>query len=141
MVSILKATAVALVALILVPIASRAQTSADPGGGSSPPPAASEVKMSPVVVTATRSERTLTDQPMSVSVLEKKDIEQVPAQSLDDVLRTVPGVNLPLTAIYQNHPTANFISMRGLGGGHHVVRALVLLDGIPINDPFFGYVQ
>jgi outer membrane cobalamin receptor len=27
--------------------------------------------------------------------------------------------------------------MRGLGG----IRALVLLDGVPMNDPFFGYLQ
>lgn len=83
----------------------------------------------------------MVDQPMSVSVIDKREIERTPAQSLDDVLRTVPGVNLPLTASYQIHPTANFISMRGLGGGHHIVRALVMLDGVPINDPFFGYVQ
>jgi outer membrane receptor protein involved in Fe transport len=137
MVSIIKATAVALAGVALLPAASHAQTSS----GAGDPAAPAAVAMPPVVVSATRSERTLTDQPMSVSVLEGKDIEQVPAQSLDDVLRTVPGVNLPQTASYQVHPTANFLSMRGLGGGHHIVRALVLLDGIPINDPFFGYVQ
>ena len=27
--------------------------------------------------------------------------------------------------------------MRGLGG----IRGLVMLDGVPINDPSFGYVQ
>lgn len=145
MVSILKATAVALAGLALAPAPSRAQS--DPAGSSPTPPATSgsgagtEFRLNPVVVSATRSERTLVDQPMSVTVVDRKEIEQTPAQSLDDVIRTVPGVNLPLTASYQVHPTANFISMRGLGGGHHIVRALVLLDGIPINDPFFGYVQ
>ena len=49
----------------------------------------------------------------------------------------MPSVNVPQTASYQVHPTANSVSMRGLGG----IRALVLLDGVPINDPFFGYVQ
>jgi outer membrane receptor protein involved in Fe transport len=77
------------------------------------------------------------DQPASVSVVRRQQIEQTPAQSLDDVLRTIPSVNLPITASYQVHPTGNFVSMRGLGG----IRALVLLDGVPINDPFFGYVQ
>jgi outer membrane receptor protein involved in Fe transport len=77
------------------------------------------------------------DQPASVSVIRRQQIEQTPAQSLDDVLRTIPSVNLPVTASYQVHPTANSVSMRGLGG----IRALVLLDGVPINDPFFGYVQ
>lgn len=141
--SILKATAVALAGLALLPAVSRAQ--ADPNATLGTAPAGSgastELRLPPVVVSATRSERTLVDQPMSISVVDRKEIEQTPAQSLDDVLRTVPGINLPLTASYQNHPTANFVSMRGLGGGHHIVRALVLLDGIPINDPFFGYVQ
>ncbi|MCA0302770.1 MAG: TonB-dependent receptor [Proteobacteria bacterium] len=145
MVSILKATAIALAGLALVPATSRAQSDSAGGAASAPATtgsgAATEFRLNPVVVTATRSERTLVDQPMSVTVVDKKEIEQTPAQSLDDVIRTVPGVNLPLTASYQVHPTANFISMRGLGGGHHIVRALVLLDGIPINDPFFGYVQ
>ena len=90
-----------------------------------------------IVVTATRTERSVTDQPDSISVVTAAQIGATPAQSLDDVLRTVPSVNLPLAASYQLHPTANSVSMRGLGG----IRALVLLDGVPINDPFFGYVQ
>ena len=145
--TILKATAVALAGLAFVPAIARAQTTPGPAPSPATPAvpvatgAGTELRLAPVVVSATRSERTLTDQPMSVTVVDKTEIEQVPAQSLDDVLRTVPGINLPLTASYQVHPTANFISMRGLGGGHHIVRALVMLDGIPINDPFFGYVQ
>ncbi|HEY7161128.1 MAG TPA: TonB-dependent receptor, partial [Acidobacteriota bacterium] len=95
-----------------------------------------EVKES-VVVTVTRSERSLADQPASVSLINEQQIEQTPANSMDDVLRTVPSVNLPMVSSYQVHPTANSISMRGLGG----IRALVLLDGVPINDPFFGYLQ
>ena len=91
----------------------------------------------PVVVTATRTERSLADQPDSVTVVTRQQIQKTPAQSLDDVLRTIPSVDLPLTASYQAHPTANSVSMRGLGG----IRALVLLDGVPINDPFFGYIQ
>ena len=77
------------------------------------------------------------NQPVSVAVVPRQQIEQTPAQSIDDVLRTVPSVNVPLAASYQVHPTANSFSMRGLGG----IRALVMVDGVPINDPFFGYVQ
>ncbi len=90
-----------------------------------------------IVVTATRTERDLADQPDSISVVTAAQIDATPAQSLDDVLRTVQSVDVPIAASYQIHPTANSVSMRGLGG----IRALVLLDGVPINDPFFGYVQ
>lgn len=90
-----------------------------------------------VVVTATRTERVLHDVPDSVSVVDAAMIADTPGQALDDVLRRTPSVDLPSAASYQVHPTANSISMRGLGG----IRALVLLDGVPINDPFFGYMQ
>jgi outer membrane cobalamin receptor len=95
------------------------------------------ITLPPMVVTATRTERSLADQPDSVTVITRQQIQETPAQSLDDVLRTIPSVDLPLTASYQVHPTANSVSMRGLGG----IRALVLLDGVPVNDPFFGYIQ
>lgn len=90
-----------------------------------------------VVVTATRSARQLDDVPESVSVITAQAIADTPAQALDDILRRSPSVDLPNAASYQLHPTAGSVSMRGLGG----IRALVLLDGVPINDPFFGYLQ
>jgi outer membrane receptor protein involved in Fe transport len=94
-------------------------------------------KIGEVIVTATRSERSLQDVPVSASVVTAEDIAQTPALSLDDVLRRVPSVDVPVSASYQLHPTALNVSMRGLAG----IRALVLLDGVPLNDPFFGYVQ
>ncbi len=90
-----------------------------------------------IVITATRSARSITDVPASVSVLDSQQIEGTAAKTLDDVLRREPSVDLPLASSYQVHPTALNISMRGLGG----IRALVLLDGVPLNDPFFGYIQ
>lgn len=90
-----------------------------------------------VLVTATRGERSVVDIPVSASVIGREQIEATPAQSLDDVLRTVPSLNLTTSASYQQHPTSNEISIRGLGSN----RALVLLDGVPLNHPFSGFVQ
>jgi outer membrane receptor protein involved in Fe transport len=90
-----------------------------------------------IIVTATRSARPLDDAPVSASVLDSNRIANTPAKTLDDIVRRIPSVELPIAASYQLHPTANSISMRGLGG----IRALVLLDGVPLNDPFFGYIQ
>jgi outer membrane receptor protein involved in Fe transport len=92
----------------------------------------------PVTVTANRSDLGATLQPFSASTLTAEQILATPAQSLDDVLRTVVGLNLPDYSSWSQHPTANLVSMRGLGG---YARALVLRDGVPLNDPFFGYVQ
>jgi outer membrane receptor protein involved in Fe transport len=90
-----------------------------------------------IVVTATRSARALTDVPASVSVVTADTIEQTPARTIDDVLRRVPSVDLPIASTNEQHPTNTIVSMRGLSG----IRSLVLLDGVPLNDPFFGYVQ
>lgn len=90
-----------------------------------------------IVVTATRSARALADVPSSVSVISADQIAGTPARTIDDVLRRVPSVDLPIAGTNEQHPTNTIVSMRGLSG----IRALVLLDGVPINDPFFGYVQ
>ncbi len=90
-----------------------------------------------IIVTATRSARPLGNVPESVSVVSAQQIASSPAKSLDDILRRVPSVDLPISSSGEIHPTASNVSMRGLGG----IRALVLLDNIPLNDPFFGTVQ
>lgn len=90
-----------------------------------------------IVVTATRSARSITDVPASISVITSDQIEGTPARTIDDVLRRVPSVDLPIASSNEQHPTDTIVSMRGLSG----IRSLVLLDGVPMNDAFFGYVQ
>ena len=92
---------------------------------------------SEIVVTATRSARALADVPASVSVVTSDEIEGTPARTIDDVLRRVPSVDLPVASTNEQHPTDTIVSMRGLSG----IRSLVLLDGVPLNDSFFGFVQ
>src|ERR1700745_3484837 len=93
--------------------------------------------LQPIATMATRSERSLADLPVSVTVLEQEQIQTAPAHAMDDILRTVPSLNLPLGSTIVQHPTSNLVGIRGLGAP----RVLFLLDGIPLNDPFFGYVQ
>ncbi|HUL81357.1 MAG TPA: TonB-dependent receptor [Gammaproteobacteria bacterium] len=90
-----------------------------------------------LIVTATRSARSLDDVPASVSLIDAQKIEDSPAQSLDRILVRTPSIDLPNISSNQMHPTDGRIAMRGLGG----IRALVMLDDVPINDAFFGYVQ
>ena len=90
-----------------------------------------------IIVTATRNQRPLSEVPMSVTVLTRDEVLQSPAQAVDDLLRIVPGVNLPAASSLVSHPTSQSVSMRGLGRG----RALVLLDGVPLNDGFGGWVN
>lgn len=92
-----------------------------------------------VTVTATRGATALADVPESVSVLTGEEIVATPAQGLDDVLRDLPGMTLNEIGPDVGHPTAYNEGMRGLPTTE--TRMLVMVDGVPVNDPFFGYIQ
>jgi outer membrane receptor protein involved in Fe transport len=94
-----------------------------------------------VTVTATRGEEPVGDVPASVSVITHEDIQRSPAVVADDLLRQVPTFSLFRRASsLASHPTAQGVSLRGIGPSG-VSRTLVLLDGVPFNDPFGGWVH
>jgi len=98
------------------------------------------VRLDPVIVTVTRTEQRAGDAPADVTVLTRQDIDRSPSQTLDDLLRQVPGFSLfRRTSSVVGHPTTQGVSLRGIGPSG-TSRALVLLDGVPINDPFGGWV-
>lgn len=93
-----------------------------------------------VTVTATRSEQTVFNIPATITVLNEQDISRSAGQTVDDVLRQMPGFSLfRRTGSLASHPTAQGVSLRGIGPSG-VSRTLVLLDGVPLNDPFGGWV-
>ncbi len=93
-----------------------------------------------VVVTAARTEQPLLDAVSMVSVLDKQDLRRSPALVLDDHLRRIPGFSLfRRSSSISSHPTTQGVSLRGIGPSG-TSRSLVLFDGIPLNDPFGGWV-
>jgi len=90
-----------------------------------------------IVVTATRSERAVSELPISTTVLREAEIKATPAITIDDLLRTIPGVHMPLSSTASTTVQSQRFSMHGLGG----TRALVLLDGVPMHDPFYGTIE
>ena len=93
-----------------------------------------------LTVTPTRTEQRLGDMPASINVLSAEDIRQSPALVADDVLRQVSTFSLfRRTSSLSSHPTAQGVSLRGVGPSG-VSRTLVLLDNVPFNDPFGGWV-
>lgn len=63
-----------------------------------------------------------------------------PSGDLVNVLSSVPGIKLFRRADNRTaHPTTKGLSMRGIGA-NAAGRVLVTLDGIPLNDPFGGWV-
>lgn len=103
-------------------------------------PAETPARLDPVVVTPSRIEQQAGDAPASVTVIGADDIVHSPYLTLDDLLRQVPSFSLfRRSSSLVGHPTTQGVSLRGVGPSG-ASRALVLLDGIPINDPFGGWV-
>ncbi len=93
-----------------------------------------------VVVAATRIPMSPSRISAAATVLTQADIQRTPFQSgtqIDDLLRYVPSVQPSTLSSRYNHPTAQSVSIRGLG----TRRALVLLDGVPLNDGFGGWIN
>lgn len=93
-----------------------------------------------IVVTATRTPELTSSVPGSPTLLTKDLIDTTVFQQghqVDDLLRYVPGIQPALLSSRYNHPTAQSISLRGLG----IRQTLVLLDGIPLNDGFGGWIN
>ena len=91
-----------------------------------------------ITVTATRTKTRLADTPASVVVLDRSAIASAP--TLDDALRQVAGFTLfRRTGSRTANPTSQGVSLRGVGASG-ASRALVLDDGIPLNDAFGGWV-
>lgn len=88
-----------------------------------------EYSLDTMVVTATRTEKVLSEIPASVSVVTDKDIEKMHVNTINEVLSRVPGIySSRLKGIANSSPT---ILMRGL---NNQAQNLVLVDGQPLND-------
>ena len=91
--------------------------------------------LEPIVVTATRTEKSLADVPAAVSVVTSQDIESRNIQKVDEAVDLVPGV---FDKRSKGLDTTGFVIMRGIPSQ---VRNLVLLDGEPLNNGYTGLVN
>ena len=111
-----------LIALLILPISTMTPAVASTG--------AQDLKLwtPEVIVSAHRSATTLDESTASVSIFNRKEIEQSGKRTVAELLREVPGLTVlnpggqgQLSQIY----------LRGMPSG----QTLVLLDGIKLNDP------
>ncbi len=94
-----------------------------------------------VVTAAARTETRLGETAASVVTLSAAELAATAALTLDDALRQVPGFQLfRRSGSRTANPTAQGVSLRGVGASG-TSRALVLYDGVPLNDPFGGWVH
>jgi outer membrane receptor protein involved in Fe transport len=88
-----------------------------------------------IVITASRTEESLLDVPVSTTVIPKDQLETAPSDSYADLLRSVPGVNVVQTS-------ARDINIVSRGSASTLATAqLALLDGRSIYQDFFGFVM
>ena len=76
----------------------------------------------------------------SVSEFDRAELSSSPAPDLDSTLRQVPGFTLfRRSPSWSANPTTQGVSLRGAGASG-TSRAVVVLNGIPLNDPFGGWI-
>lgn len=76
----------------------------------------------------------------AVARFDAEDLSRAASPRLDDMLRNMPGATLFRRASSRvAHPTSQGLSLRGIGP-NGAGRTLVLVDGVPANDPFGGWV-
>ncbi len=93
-----------------------------------------------VVVTANRTETRLDETPASIVTLGQKQIKLSAAPVIDDILRQTVGFSLfRRTNSRHANPTTQGASFRGIGSSG-ASRSLVLVEGVPLNDPFGGWI-
>ncbi|MEM7193627.1 MAG: TonB-dependent hemoglobin/transferrin/lactoferrin family receptor [Pseudomonadota bacterium] len=92
---------------------------------------ATKVQLDPIVVTATRTERPVSDVANTVTVIGSEQIERQVVKNIDDLIRYEPGVSVSGGGRFG----LDGFRIRGIGGD----RVLILTDGIPTADEFsFG---
>ena len=99
-----------------------------------PPPAAVDT----IVVTAARLPPAPGDAAFSIIHMAPQQLQQLPR--LDQAIGQVPGISLfRRTSSAASNASTQGVSLRSIGPSG-AGRALVTLDGAPVNDPFGGWV-
>jgi outer membrane receptor protein involved in Fe transport len=104
-----------------------------------------DIILSPAVVTqsvlvSADREPTFRDSATGTAVLARADLDQIPSVTTDEALRVISGFSLyRRSSSRAANPTTDGVTLRGLSASGSS-RGLVMLDGIPLNDGFGGWV-
>ncbi len=98
---------------------------------------ATSIQSGEIVITATKTERQVSDVPGRVQIVTPGTIQSMPVFSVDDALANVSGLTVSRNASVLSSKST--VSMRGMGNEQG--RTLILLDGIPINKTDGGTVN
>jgi vitamin B12 transporter len=112
------ALATAFAAALAAPLAAQEQE----------PDSIAPIPVAPIVVTVSRVETDASRVASAITVVTREEIERRQLATVEEALRTVPGLSLVRTG---GPGGATSVFLRGANSGH----TLVLIDGIEMNDP------
>ncbi len=93
-----------------------------------------------IVVTGTGLEETPATPAYDTHVLDREQLVSTGSGRIEDALSSVAGFQqFRRSDSRSSNPSAQGATLRSLGG-NATSRALVLLDGVPMADPFFGFI-
>ncbi|MCB2080285.1 MAG: TonB-dependent receptor [Novosphingobium sp.] len=96
--------------------------------------------VAPIIVTGMGLDETPATPAYDVQSIEKPEIDSSASGRIEDVLSSVAGFQqFRRSDSRSSNPSAQGVTLRSLGG-NATSRALVLLDGVPMANPFFGYM-
>jgi outer membrane receptor protein involved in Fe transport len=99
-----------------------------------------EAPDAPIIVTGRGLEETPATPAYDVQEIDRERITRSASGRIEDVLSQVAGFQqFRRSDSRSSNPSAQGVTLRALGG-NATSRALVLLDGVPMADPFFGYI-
>ena len=140
MLSIRTATLAAFGLLALIPAFARAQTPPPPGTATAPPATNDQSTILPPVIVSAGRGSDVEKLDVSTTVITREQVESMPETSVDQIINKIPGVWAFTIPTGQLHPTGQPFNMRGFGSST-TIATLVLVDGVPANDPYFRTVD
>ena len=108
-----------------------------------PSPAAAQGDAPPqsIIVTGRGLDPGMGEDVYDVTSIDRTRLEHSPSNRLEDVLRDVPGFQQFRRSDSRSaNPTSQGATLRALGGNASS-RALLILDGVPLSDPFGGWIS
>ncbi len=135
MFSVRAATFAAFAGLASISTLARAQDTPPPAQPSQQAP----VNLPPITVSAGRGSA-LDKLDVSTTLMTREQIQALPETGVDQIVNRIPGVWLPNIPTGQLHPTAQPVNIRGFGTST-TINTLVMVDGVPINDPYFRTIN
>jgi len=93
-----------------------------------------EELMNTKVNIATKSDKSINETPGIVSVITSEEIKNMGARELEDVLQIIPGFE-----IMKRYSGYNGIGIRGVKDPRTSPKLLMMMDGVPFNELFYGH--